>query len=216
MSGFDIDAFVDGCKEAMANASDPHKAARAFLQDTLDAHEAEEIIEVLDASIPQGASIGEMIVHADPDLTLLYARIPPRFQSGIHNHTIFACIGQLRGSEENTFYEPSEDRTGLRKVRTTTVEAGRVIGLPANVIHSIANPHDNTGCALHIYGGDFGAIMGDRSLWSIDAHEEIPFSFEALMKESIQTMKRDDNEAGLRAVAKAIPATAPMIEPLLS
>ncbi len=216
MSQFDIDAFVDGCKRAMASAHDPHQAARDFLQETLDAHDADEIILVLEASIPHDASIGEMIVHADPDITLLYARVPPRFQSGIHNHTIFACIGQLRGSEENAFYERSQDGTGLRKVRTTTVQAGRVIGLPADVIHSIANPHDDTGCALHIYGGDFGAIMGDRSLWSIDAHEEIPFSFEALLKESIKTMKRDENEAGLRAVAEAIPATAPMIKPLLS
>ena len=165
--------------------------------------DADQIIEVLEASVPPGANIGELILHADADLTVLYGRVPPRFQSAIHNHTIFACIGALRGDEENTFYERAEDGAGLRQVRTTRVKAGRVIGLPSDVIHSIANPGDDTGRALHIYGGDFGAVMGERSLWSADTHEEIPFSFEGLVKESIKTMKRDDNEAGLRAIARA-------------
>jgi predicted metal-dependent enzyme (double-stranded beta helix superfamily) len=216
MSKFDLGEFVEGCKRGMADADDRHEAARAFLQQILDAHDADQIIEVLEASVPPGANIGELILHADADLTVLYGRVPPRFQSAIHNHTIFACIGALRGDEENTFYERAEDGAGLRQVRTTRVKAGRVIGLPSDVIHSIANPGDDTGRALHIYGGDFGAVMGERSLWSADTHEEIPFSFEGLVKESIKTMKRDDNEAGLRAVAAAIPETAPMIYPLLS
>lgn len=212
MSRFDVDTFVEGCKLSMAAADDPHQGARRFLQETLDTHESEEIIDVLEASIPPGASIGEMVLRCEPDITVLYARVPPRFQSAIHDHTIFACIGQLRGSERNTFYEA--EGNGLRKVRTTTLQTGRVIGLPADVIHNIANPNDDLGCALHIYGGDFSAVMGDRSLWTAVEHEQVPFSFERLLAESLKIMKHENNEAGLLAAREAIPATAPMIDAL--
>jgi len=207
---FDIETFAANCKAAMAGSSDRRAAAKAFLAKTLRENAAEDIIAVLQAAIPAGASIGEMIVHASPELTMLYARAPARFRSGIHNHTVFACIGQLVGAEKNTVYR--QEGNGLVVDYTTTVQAGEVFELPEDAIHNIENPNEEVGHALHIYGGDFGALMEERSLWSHDDHTEMSFSFPALLAESVSAMKQDGNAVGLDAIAKAIPAARALVE----
>ena len=216
MGNFTIEGFAAGCKQAMADAgagaADRQPAARAYLEKTMAENDPADIIAVLDAAIPEGADIGEMIVHASPELTMLYARVPPRFQSGIHNHTIFACIGQLAGSEIGVAYERNPDGGGLRVKKQVSIKAGEVASLPADAIHHIENPNETTGSALHIYGGDFGAVMDQRSLWTTDGHAEIPFNFQALLGESIKAMKASGNQAGLDALVEAIPAVRALVE----
>ena len=209
MPRFTVSDFARRCKEAMAAAEDRQQAARSFLERTLAEHATEDLLEILNGAIPPGADIGEMIVHTSSELTLLFGRVPPRFQSGIHNHTIFACIGQLTGEEENTLYERDPEGGGLRVIRKTTVRPGEVIALPADVIHSIENPGQATACALHIYGGDFQAVLCKRSLWTSGDHVEGPFSFEGLLSESVRTMKQAENETGLVELVKAVQAAGP-------
>jgi predicted metal-dependent enzyme (double-stranded beta helix superfamily) len=209
MKNFSIDGFAKDCKDAMEASEDRHEAARAFLEATLRDNTPEQIIEVLEAAIPADADIGEMIVHASPELTMLYARVPARFRSGVHNHTVFACIGQLTGSEVNTVYQREGDT--LTFDHSATVQAGEVLPLPADAIHNIENPTDAVAASLHIYGGDFGAVMDERSLWSSDDFKEKAFSFPALLKESVAAMKKDQNEAGLEALAEAIPAARALV-----
>lgn len=212
MENFTIEGFAKGCKEAMVNAEDRQQAAREYLEQTMKNNDLQEMISTLDASIPKGADIGEMIVHTSPELTMLYGRVPPRFQSGIHNHTVFACIGQLIGSEVNTIYEKTADGKGLTVASTKRIDAGDVLSLPEDAIHHIENPNNETGYALHIYGGDFKAVMDERSLWDFEDYEEKAFNFQDLLKESVKGMKLSQNETGLQALAKAIPAVKPMIE----
>jgi predicted metal-dependent enzyme (double-stranded beta helix superfamily) len=129
----------------MAGAGEGRRAASASLETVLAETDRQETIGVLDASIPEGADIGEMIVHASPELTLLYARVPPGFQSAIHNHTIFACIGRLAGEELGTIYERSADGQGLSVVTSVSLKAGQVTSLPEDAIHHIENPGDSRG-----------------------------------------------------------------------
>ena len=213
MGKFSIEGFAKDCKQAMANAVDKQSAAKACLEAAMKEHELADIIEVLNAAIPAGASVGEMIVHASPELTMLYARVPPKMQSGIHNHTVFACIGQLAGEERSVVYDKTEGG-GLRAVETMAVRAGEVMTLPADAIHHIENPNQEIGSALHLYGGDFGALMDQRSLWSSHGHKETSFSFEALIKESAIAMKQTGNDQGLNALVQAIPAVKPMVDSL--
>jgi len=214
VESFSIEGFAEGCKRAMAKAEDRQRAAKLFLEHTLRENDAKEIIGVLNAAIPKGADIGEMIVHTSPELTMLYGRVPPRFQSAIHNHTIFACIGQLAGDEINVVYEKTAGSDALRAVRTTTVRAGEVFSMPADAIHHIENPNEETGSALHIYGGDFSAIMNRRSLWSCNGHEEKPFTFQELIAESAKAMKLNNNQKGLEALVTAVPAIKPIVDAL--
>ena len=210
MGNFTIDGFAAGCKQAMAGAESRRHAAKAYLEKTLADNDVLEIVAALEAAIPEGADIGELIVHASPELTMLYGRIPPHFQSGIHNHTVFACIGQLAGEEVSVAYERLPDG-GLRMARTYSLKAGEVCSLREDAIHHIENPGDETASALHIYGGDFGALMGQRSLWSSDSHEEKSFDFKELLVESIKMMKVGENHRGLKALAEAIPAVKPLV-----
>lgn len=212
MANFSIDAFAKGCKAAMAGAENREQAAKQFLEQTLIDNNPREIVAILDAAIPKDADIGEMIVHNSPELTLLYARVPPRFQSGIHNHTVFACIGQLIGSEVSTLYSRTEDGKGLTTAGTLRSNVGEVVSLSEDAIHHIENPHNETAHSLHIYGGDFNAVMDERSLWDFDNHEEKSFNFQELIKESIKGMKRNQNQTGLDEIAKAIPATRPLVD----
>ena len=212
MTPFTIEGFAKDCKAAMANSDDRRLAAKTFLEQTIQDNDVMDIVDALDAAIPEGADIGEMIVHTSPELTMLYARVPPRFQSGIHNHTVFACIGQLVGAEVNTIYSKTPDRKGLTISQTQTVSAGEVISLEEDAIHHIENPNNETGCALHIYGGDFNAVMDERSLWDFEDHEEKSFSFQGLIRESVKGMKNNGNETGLDALVKAIPSARPLLE----
>lgn len=212
MKKFTIEDFAADCKQAMSAADDRQQAASDFLQQTLDHNDLQHIANSLEAAIPEGADIGEMIVHASPELTMLYARVPGRFQSGIHNHTVFACIGQLTGSETSTVYQKTADGNDLVAADQLTSEVGQVISLPADAIHHIENPHEKVSSSLHIYGGDFHAIMDERSLWSYDGHEEMDFSFQGLIKESIKNMKTNNNQVGLDEIVKAIPSIKPLVD----
>ena len=210
MNTFTIEGFAKECKLAMTGAEDRCQEAKKYLEQTMADNDLTHIVNTLEAAIPADADIGEMIVHSSPELTMLYARVPPRFQSGIHNHTVFACIGQLVGTEISKVY--SQTAEGLNISETMRANVGEVISLPEDAIHHIENPNDTTGSSLHIYGGDFYAVMDDRSLWSFDAHEEKAFSFQELVRESIKGMHMNHNKTGLEEIAKAIPSAKPMID----
>lgn len=216
MENFTIHGLVQELEQVMDTVADPQPEVARRLRDTVARYGAEAIIEALEAAIPAGASIGEMIVHRSPKLTLLYGRAPSRFRSAIHDHTVFACIAQLSGAETSVVYEPAEDGEGLAVVRTVTGRPGDVTTLPADAIHHIENPTDEVASALHVYGGDFGAVMGDRSVWSHDAHERGSFSFEKLLQQSVVAMKRTGNDEGLQGLVEAIPAIKPMVDGLTS
>ena len=213
MANFSIEGFVKDCKQAMAKSENRPEAARQFLLQTLQDTSAAEIIRVLEDAIPEGADIGEMIVYSSPELTLLYGRIPPCFQSGIHNHAVCAAIGQLEGAEINTFYSRTDDGKGLKVAGTKTIHAGEAISMDKDAIHHIENPNNETGKALHIYAGDFKAISDRRSLWSSDKREEKPFSFQDLLLESVKGMQQNHNQLGLEAIVKAIPAVKTLVSP---
>ena len=156
-----------------------------------------------------------MIVHSSDQLTILYARLPPKFMSAVHDHTIFACIASLVGEEQNTIYSLVEE--GNKDIppkveKEFVIKPGEIAELAPDVIHSIANPSDSPSHSLHVYGGDFRSVMSERTLWTSEELKAMPFSFPGLMKESCIRMNKAGNERGLDATAKAIPALQPLID----
>jgi predicted metal-dependent enzyme (double-stranded beta helix superfamily) len=207
---FDIDTFAANCEAAMAE--NPHRkqeVAAEMLRELLANESAQDIIDTLEAAVPPGASIGELVVHRSSALTMLYARLPPRFQSAVHNHTIFACIGALRGREKNTVFEPLPDG-GLRVLREVSVSPGEVLALPAEAVHNVENPATEIAASLHLYGGDLPGVAEERALWSA-AQKRKEFSFPELLRESLGTMKASGNDAGVEAVIEAMPAARRML-----
>ena len=213
MQEFSIEAFAAETTLAMTKTEDRMAAARSKLEGAITRFGAAPIIEALEAAIPPGADIGEMIVHLSGEMTLLYARVPPRFQAGIHDHTVFALIAPLRGREVNRVYVPGEQ--GLRQVDERIIAPGEIFGLAPDAIHEIENPARDTMSSLHLYGGDFRAVMADRSLYRADTGEREGFTFDALLAESVTQMQRRGNRDGLRALAEAIPASVPRVQEAL-
>ena len=217
---FSIDEFAAEMKAAMAAASAntvaAHQAAASdYFRSVLEKYSTDEILTVLKESIPPDANVGEMIVHSSDDLTILYARLPPKFMSAVHDHTIFACIASLVGEEQNTIYslvgEGNKD-IPPKVEKEFVIKPGQIAELPPDVIHSIANPSDSASHSLHVYGGDFRAVMSERTLWTSEELKAMPFSFPGLMKESCIRMNKAGNTRGLEATAKAIPALQPLID----
>jgi predicted metal-dependent enzyme (double-stranded beta helix superfamily) len=213
MTTFSIEEFAATCKLAMRAATNGKEAARACLAEAVERCGTQEIIRALQAAVPDGAAIGELIVHSSPELTMLYGRAPGRFQSGIHDHTVCAVIAQLEGEEVNHIFEPNADGS-LEKRRTITVRPGEILPLDRDVIHCIENPRDQTAHALHLYKGDFRAISGRRSLWSWMDHKKKPFSFPELLKESATAMHESDNRTGLQRLVNAMPASRAFVDTL--
>ena len=209
---FSIERFATKLKAALKDAPDRLAVVRDGLACAMEQHGPRAIIEALQAAVPPDADIGELIVHQSEELTLMFARVPAHFQSAIHDHTVFACIGQLSGQERSVVYEKARNGSGLRVKETVSASAGEVMTLPEDAIHHIENPLGETSCSLHIYGGDFRAVMGERSLWTHEAHERTPFSFPELMKQSVVAMKKNGNKEGLAHVVKAMPVAQALID----
>lgn len=213
MTDFDISKLAQELEQAVQTAENPQAEVERRMRSAIAAHGAPAIIEALEAATPEGASIGELIVHRSPSITMLYGRMPPRFRSAIHDHTVFASIAQLSGAETSVVYEEDADG-GLNVARTMVGRPGDITSLPADAIHHIENPTDDYASALHVYGGDFAAVAEHRSLWSHDDHQRGSFSFEKLMQQSVVAMKKTGNTRGLEAMVEAIPAVKPMVDAL--
>jgi predicted metal-dependent enzyme (double-stranded beta helix superfamily) len=207
---FDIDTFAANCETAMAENPDRKKEVAAeMLRELIAGGDPQRIIDALEAAVPPGASIGELVVYRSSALTMLYARLPPRFQSAVHNHTIFACIGPLRGNEKNTQFEALPSG-GLRVAEEVTVEPGEVLALDPDAVHCVENPAAEVAASLHLYGGDLPGVAEERSLWSAEQKRK-DFSFPELLRESIGTMRASGNDVGVDAVLEAMPAARKML-----
>jgi predicted metal-dependent enzyme (double-stranded beta helix superfamily) len=208
---FSVSDLAHSLEESKQSAQNPQAAITKQIQLAIAKYGPEAIVAALEEAVPAGASVGEMIVFRSEHITMLYARIPPRFQSGIHDHTVFACIAQLTGAEKSVVYQPTEDGEGLQVTESVVSHLGDVTELAPDAIHHIENPTDEVAAALHVYGGDFSAIEDERSLWTHD-HVRGPFSFEALMRHSVVAMTRDQNQRGLDGLVEAIPAVAKLVD----
>jgi predicted metal-dependent enzyme (double-stranded beta helix superfamily) len=214
---FTVKGFVEQAKAAMAsteNVAEQQRLVKELMMKVLSENSFAELERILEASVPPGASISEMIVHADEDLTVLWAQISPRFQSAIHNHTVWAIIAPFYGIERNTLFEQvSSDQ--IQQARVVDVEPGQVLELAPNAIHCIENLSDQPAKALHCYGGNFRALDHVRDLWTWSDKTRMDFSFPNVLNESVELMRLERNRMGLEALAAAIPKTAVLVEQAL-
>jgi predicted metal-dependent enzyme (double-stranded beta helix superfamily) len=167
-SRFTVDEFVTQCQGALGEG-EPHLAIRDVLARTVNRP------KFVEAGLGTRSSWCLETLHHAPDLTILHIVWPPWVDLFAHDHQMWAAIGIYGGVETNTYYRRNSD--SLEVTGSRDAEAGDVLMLGSQAIHSVSNPTRQWTAALHVYGGDF--FNEARTQWgSIDRPGE-PFDAES-------------------------------------
>ncbi|MBE2966653.1 cysteine dioxygenase [Burkholderia cepacia] len=105
----------------------------------------------------------QYLLHADPAnrFSVVSFVWGPGQQTPIHNHTVWALIGMLRGGERAESYELGLPNCPMRSRGVDYLEPGIVESISPRTgdIHRVSNMYeDRVSISVHIYGGNIGRI----------------------------------------------------------
>ncbi|WP_295492688.1 cysteine dioxygenase [uncultured Ralstonia sp.] len=105
----------------------------------------------------------QYLLHADPADRFSVASFVwgPGQKTPIHNHTVWALIGMLRGGERAEVFEVGEPDQPMRSLGIDYLTPGTVecISPRTGDIHRVSNAYeDRVSISVHIYGGNIGRI----------------------------------------------------------
>ncbi|HVU74634.1 MAG TPA: hypothetical protein VHE83_16850 [Mycobacteriales bacterium] len=163
MSGFDVDALVADCVDALGEP-DPRRAVRELLARTV-----RDPAGVADRLRPETAGI--TVLHNTAELTVIDVVWAPGMEIFAHDHRMWAAIAVYAGREDNAFF--ARDDGQVRAAGGVTLAAGDVRVLGADAVHAVANPGSGPTGAIHVYGGDF--VRQPRSQWRPPLMAEEPY-----------------------------------------
>jgi predicted metal-dependent enzyme (double-stranded beta helix superfamily) len=161
-----VEDIVARCHEALTEQT-PSLAMRDVLAGLISDSNLEQALGPVDRG-------GINTLFKSDDLTILHVAWTPGIALYPHEHRMWAVIGMYGGREDNAFFRRAPD--GLEPAGGRELEAGEVLVLGADAIHSVANTRRDYAVALHVYGGDFFAV--ERSEWDFETHEERPRDFD--------------------------------------
>src|SRR5438552_1531553 len=155
---FDLERFTEECRAAV-RADPTHGATREVV-----ARAVSDPAGVLAGlGEPRRAEV-QKLYHA-PDLTILNVIWAPGMTIRPHNHLMWAVIGIYTGREDNIFWRRVPDADGGRIEAAGAKSLGERDAEPLgrDIIHTVTNPLTRLTGAIHVYGGDFYAVV--RSEW---------------------------------------------------
>lgn len=160
----DVDAMVEDLRGALRETT-----SVLAVRDVLEPIVADEASVVAVLGEPTCGGID--VIHRGEDLTVLNVIWPPLVSLYPHDHKVWACIGVYGGREDNAYHRRRAGGRGLDAAGGTTLDAGDVLVLGDDVIHSVANPGRRYTGAIHVYGGDF--FTRPRSEWDVAGPDAI-------------------------------------------
>lgn len=113
---------------------------------------------------PHRAHHQEYLLHCDPlgRFSVLSFVLAPAQKTPVHDHTVWALIGVLRGTERIDEYRHEGQGAPMQKTGEHLCRAGDIeVASPAiGDIHVIANERrDQAAVSVHVFGGNIGGLM---------------------------------------------------------
>ncbi len=120
----------------------------------------------------------QYLLHADPQdrYSVVSFVWGPGQKTPVHNHTVWALIGMMRGSEVGEMFEYNEDGQSMRGMGAEQLHPGDVdcVSPTLGDIHRVSNVYDDkVSISIHVYGGNIGRIS--RHVFVPETGERKPF-----------------------------------------
>lgn len=105
----------------------------------------------------------QYLLHADPQdrYSVVSFVWGPGQKTPIHNHTVWALIGMMRGSERGEGFAVPEAGKAMQLLGTEVLSPGDVDMVSPRLgdIHRVSNVFDDrVSISIHVYGGNIGRI----------------------------------------------------------
>lgn len=105
----------------------------------------------------------QYLLHADPDdrFSVVSFVWGPGQKTPVHNHTVWALIGMMRGSEKGERFGLPENGKPMQMLGTDILKPGDVDMVSPRLgdIHCVSNMFDDqVSISIHVYGGNIGRI----------------------------------------------------------
>jgi predicted metal-dependent enzyme (double-stranded beta helix superfamily) len=166
---FDLDRFIADCRAATTDSS-PQRVIRELLERVMT--DPATVMKTLGE--PDAAGVKP--IYCGEDVTIYNVVWAPLMTILPHDHRTWAVIGVYTGAEDNVYWRRVGDDAGERRIEAAgarSLRAGDVEPLGRDIVHSVVNPISRLTGAVHVYGGDFGAIA--RSEWDPETLSERPY-----------------------------------------
>lgn len=122
----------------------------------------------------------QYLLHADPEdrFSVVSFVWGPGQKTPIHNHTVWALIGMLRGAERAENFELRAEGSPMQAGDVEVLTPGTVESLSPGDgygdIHRVSNLYDDkVSISIHVYGGNIGRIS--RHVFVAETSERKPF-----------------------------------------
>jgi 3-mercaptopropionate dioxygenase len=162
---FNIDQLIDELKSAALSA-DAKAQVKSILKRAVQAP------QWVAATIPDYAD-DDVILFENDLISIWHCRFPINLSVPAHDHQMVATIAVYQGAEQNVLWTRG-DSGAIEEKTELTVNAGDVLQLGPNAIHSVRSTDDMDSCAIHVYLGRLTTV--ERSLF--DAKNGVVLHFD--------------------------------------
>lgn len=114
-------------------------------------------------SLPHPTYYQQYLLHADPNdrFSVVSFVWGPGQTTPIHNHTVWAIIGMMRGSEKSERFKLSAPGKPMIEGKTDVLNPGDIdcVSPTLGDIHRVSNVYDDRiSISIHVYGGNIGKL----------------------------------------------------------
>ncbi|AHG65204.1 cysteine dioxygenase family protein [Advenella mimigardefordensis] len=154
-----IESFTQLIEQSSNNEAQILESGRSLLGDLV----ANDVWLPEQFAQPHPQYYQQYLLHADPlDRYSVVSFVwGPGQKTPIHNHTVWALIGMMRGSERSELFAVPKPDEPMQLVNTDTLSPGDIDMVSPRLgdIHRVSNVFDDrVSISIHVYGGNIGRI----------------------------------------------------------